>query len=301
MIIETVPNFSEGKRENVLTAIAASFRVPGLTLLDYSGDADHNRSVFTAAGTAEGIENGLLAAIACARDHIDLRTHKGEHPRVGAADVVPLIPIDGVSVDACVSLAKRIGQRIWDELKIPVYLYESAATRPHCRNLADVRSGGFEGLAGKMQDPMWRPDFGDPVPHPSAGAVVLGVRKPLIAYNFLLNTMDLQVAKDIARVIRERNGGLQCVKALGMMLKDKGAQVSVNLTDYEVNGLYEVYTAVAAEALKRGVEVVSSELIGLVPTGALQDAAAKFLKMENYTLDKVLENKIGQMTKKEIE
>ncbi len=299
MIIETVPNFSEGRRKEVLSAIAECFRVPGLTLLDYSGDEDHNRSVFTAAGTPEGIEAGLLAAIACARDCIDLRTHKGEHPRVGAADVVPLIPIDGVSVEDCVALAKRIGMRIWMELGIPVYLYESAATRPHCRNLADVRSGGFEGLAGKMQNPMWYPDFGDPAPHVSAGAVVLGVRKPLIAYNFLLNTMDLQVAKDIARVIRERNGGLQCVKALGMMLQEKGAQVSVNLTDYEVNGLYEVYTAVSREALKRGVQVVSSELIGLVPTKALQDAAAKFLTMENFSFQKVLENKIDQMTKKE--
>ncbi len=299
MIIETVPNFSEGRREAVLSAIAKSFCVPGLTLLDYSGDVDHNRSVYTAAGTAEGIEEGLLAAIACAKEHIDLRTHKGEHPRVGAADVVPLIPIDGVTVAECVALARRIGGRIWKELGIPVYLYESAATRPHCRNLADVRAGGFEGLAGKMQDPAWHPDFGDPIPHISAGAVVLGVRKPLIAYNFLLNTMDLQVAKDIARAIRARNGGLECVKALGMMLQGKGAQVSVNLTDYEVNGLYEVYMAVSKEASKRGVKVISSELIGLVPTKALQDAAAKFLTMENFTFEKVLENKIDQMTKKE--
>ncbi len=299
MIIETVPNFSEGRREEVLSAIAASFDVPGLTLLEYSGDVDHNRSVFTAAGTPSGIEEGLIAAIRCAKDHIDLRMHRGEHPRIGAADVVPLIPIEGVTVEECVSLARRIGQRIWHELGIPVYLYESAASRPHCKNLADVRSGGFEGLQGKMQDPMWHPDFGDPVPHVSAGAVVLGVRKPLIAYNFLLNTMDLPIAKEIARGIRERNGGLQCVKALGMMLQGKGAQVSVNLTDYEVNGLYEVYMAVSREALKRGVQVVSSELIGLVPTKALQDAAAKFLTMENFTFEKVLENKIDQMTKKE--
>lgn len=292
MTIETVPNFSEGRNIETLEAIAADFRRAGARLLDYSGDVDHNRSVFTAAGTAEQIENALLAAIRTARDRIDLRTHKGEHPRVGAADVVPLIPIEGVSVSDCVALARKIGMRIWAELGIPVYLYEYAATRPHCKNLADVRKGGFEGLLGKMQDPMWKPDFGDCMPHPSAGAVVLGVRKPLIAYNFLLDTDDVVVARKISGKIRERDGGLPCVKALGMMLEGKGAQVSVNLTDYEVTGLYEVYTAVVSEAACYGARVVSSELIGLVPERALADAAGKFLKMENYCFDKVLEERL---------
>ena len=293
MIIETVPNFSEGQNQETLEAIAASFTGAGARLLDYSGDVDHNRSVFTAAGTDAQIEAALLAAIETARDRIDLRTHKGEHPRVGAADVVPLIPIDGVTVSDCVTLARKIGGRIWSELGIPVYLYESAATRPHCKNLADVRKGGFEGLAGKMPDPMWKPDFGDCRPHPSAGVVVLGVRKPLIAYNFLLDTEDIGVARKISGKIRERDGGLPCVKALGMMLKGKGAQVSVNLTDYEVTGLYEVYTAVALEAAALGARVVSSELIGLVPERALADAAGKFLKMENYSFDKVLEKRLS--------
>jgi glutamate formiminotransferase len=276
-----------------LDAIAASFRGAGARLLDYSGDVDHNRSVFTAAGTAEQIENALLAAIGTARDRIDLRTHKGEHPRVGAADVVPLIPIEGVTVEECVALARKIGARIWSELGIPVYLYESAATRPHCKNLADVRKGGFEGLESKMQDPKWAPDFGDCKPHPSAGAVVLGVRKFLIAYNFLLDTDDIAVTRKISGIIRERDGGLPCVKALGMMLEGKGAQVSVNLTDYEVTGLYEVYTAVALEAAALDACVVSSELIGLVPERALADAAGKFLKMENYSFDKVLEKRLS--------
>ncbi|MBR5279413.1 MAG: glutamate formimidoyltransferase [Clostridia bacterium] len=292
MIIETVPNFSEGRNQETLDAIAASFRGAGARLLDYSGDVDHNRSVFTAAGTAEQIENALLAAIGTARDRIDLRTHKGEHPRVGAADVVPLIPIEGVTVEECVALARKIGARIWSELGIPVYLYESAATRPHCKNLADVRKGGFEGLESKMQDPKWAPDFGDCKPHPSAGAVVLGVRKFLIAYNFLLDTDDIAVARKISGIIRERDGGLPCVKALGMMLEGKGAQVSVNLTDYEVTGLYEVYTAVEREAARLGARVVSSELIGLVPERAMADAAAKFLKMENYCFGKVLEERL---------
>lgn len=293
MIIETVPNFSEGRNQETLEAIAKSFQEAGARLLDYSGDVDHNRSVYTAAGTDAQIEAALLAAIQTARDRIDLRRHKGEHPRVGAADVVPLVPISGVTVSDCVELARKIGARIWSELGIPVYLYEYAATRPHCKNLADVRKGGFEGLKGKMQDPMWYPDFGDCCPHPSAGAVVLGVRKPLIAYNFLLDTEDIGVARKIAGKIRERDGGLPCVKALGMMLAGKGAQVSVNLTDYEVTGLYEVYTAVALEAAALDACVVSSELIGLVPERALADAAGKFLKMENYSFDKVLEKRLS--------
>lgn len=292
MIIETVPNFSEGRRATVLEAIAESFRVPGLSLLEYSGDVDHNRSVFTAAGTASGIEEGLLRAIRCARDHIDLRTHKGEHPRIGATDVVPLIPIEGVTVEECVALSRKIGSRIWSELGIPVYLYEFSATREHCRNLADVRAGGFEGLSGKMRDPLWTPDFGGNAPHLTAGAVVLGVRNPLIAYNFLLNTEDIKIAREIAHVIRERDGGLPCVKALGMMLEGQGAQVSVNLTDYRVTGLYEVFNAVETEARRRGAWVVASELIGLVPDAAMQDAAAKFLKMGNYQPGKILENKL---------
>lgn len=300
MIIETVPNFSEGRNPKVLEALAESFRIPELELLDYSGDVDHNRSVYTAAGTATGIEEGLLRAIACAKAHIDLRKHKGEHPRVGAADVVPLIPIEDVTLEECVVLARKIGARIWNELGIPVYLYEDACTREHCRNLARVRAGGFEGLAGKMQDPQWAPDFGTCAPHPSAGAVVLGVRKPLVAYNFLLDTQDVSIAREISHVIRERDGGLPCVKALGMMLEGRGAQVSVNLTDYQVTGLYEVYTAVCKEAERRGTHVLSSELIGLVPSKALEDAGAKFLRMEHYHPARILENKIKMMKEKGI-
>lgn len=300
MIIETVPNFSEGRNPEVLEALAESFRVPGLELLDYSGDTDHNRSVYTAAGTAVGIEEGLLRAIACAKAHIDLRKHQGEHPRVGAADVVPLIPIENVTVEECVALARKIGARIWNELGIPVYLYEYACTREHCRNLAQVRTGGFEGLAEKMQDPLWVPDFGTCAPHPSAGAVVLGVRKPLIAYNFLLDTQEIAVARAISHVIRERDGGLPCVKALGMMIEGRGAQVSVNLTDYQVTGLYEVYMAVCQEAEKHGARVLSSELIGLVPSAALADAGAKFLQMEHYYPERVLENRIKMIKEKGI-
>lgn len=292
-IFETVPNFSVGRDMTVLEKIADCFRAKsGVRLLDYSADYDHNRSVVTAIGECNALCDALFNAIKTASELIDLREHNGEHPRIGAADVVPIIPFGTATMEEAIEAARKLGRRVGEELNIPVYMYEKAAIIAGRDNLSVIRQGEFENLAAKMQQPEWRPDFGPKEPHISAGASVIGARVPLIAYNIQLKSNDLAIAKAIAKKIRFSSGGLPKLKAIGVYLAETDrAQVSMNLTDYTVTSMFDAYTAVEAEAKRLGVEIESSELIGLAPEQAFLDTAVKFLKLENYTNDKVLDKR----------
>ncbi len=294
--IECVPNISEGRRTEVINSLATTLRaVPGLRVLDVQSDAAHNRSVFTLAGTAEAMAAGIPQLFEGAIAAIDLRTQKGEHPRLGAVDVVPFIPIEGVTMAACVALAKAIAAEVAQRFAIPVYLYEEAAANPARKNLEDIRRGEFEGLAAKMAQPAWAPDFGPAAPHPSAGASVIGARMPLIAYNINLATDRLEVAKKIAAAIRMSSGGLRFVKAMGIPLADRGiVQVSINLTNYEKTPIYRVFEMVKREAARYGVQVLESEIVGLVPSAALTQTAEYFLQLEGFTAGQILENKLAE-------
>jgi len=295
-IIESVPNISEGRRPEVLEAAAGAMRlVPGLRVLDVQSDKDHNRSVLTVVGDERALRDGLLALFEVATSRIDLRGHQGEHPRVGAVDVVPFIPIEGASMKDCVALAREVGQAVAERFQIPVFLYEEAASAPHRRNLEDVRRGQFEGLAERMRDPLWKPDFGPAEPHASAGAVVVGARMPLIAYNINLGTPDVEIARRIAKAIRQSSGGYRFVKAMGVMLEERGvAQVSINMTDYKKTPLFRVLETVRSEAARYGVSVIGSEIVGLVPSEALIDAADHFLRLEDFDPAQILERKIRE-------
>jgi glutamate formiminotransferase len=293
-LIESVPNISEGRRPEVVEAAVAAVRTAaGLRVLDVQSDRDHNRSVLTLAGDDEALFDGLLALFAVAAERIDLRGHEGEHPRLGAVDVVPFIPIEGATMADCVALARRLGQEVAARFGIPVFLYEEAATAPHRRNLEDIRRGQFEGLAEKLKDPAWAPDFGPPQPHPSAGAVVVGARMPLVAYNINLGTADLEIARKIAKAIRHSTGGYRHVKAMGVMLEERRlAQVSINMTDFKRTPLHRVFETVRSEAERHGVHVVGSEIVGLVPADALFDAAEHYLRLEAFSPAQVLERKM---------
>jgi glutamate formiminotransferase / 5-formyltetrahydrofolate cyclo-ligase len=295
-IIECVPNVSEGRRPEVVEAIVAAARgVPGVRLLDVQSDRDHNRSVLTLVGDEQGLFAALLAVFEAALGRIDLRTHAGEHPRLGAVDVVPFIPIEGVTMPECVALARRLGEEVANRFSLPVFLYEEAATAPHRHNLEDVRRGEFEGLGARLRDPQWAPDFGPRAPHPSAGAAVIGARMPLIAYNINLGTADVEIAKKIARAIRHSNGGFRYVKSMGVLLEERNlAQVSINMTDYKKTPLFRVFETVVAEAARYGVPVVGSEIVGLVPSEALLEVAEHFLRLEGFGRHQVLENKIRE-------
>ncbi|HEY3092470.1 MAG TPA: glutamate formimidoyltransferase [Vicinamibacterales bacterium] len=295
-IIECVPNISEGRRTDVVERIVdAVRRVPGARLLDYSSDAAHNRSVITMAGDAESLKAAVLALFEGAIAAIDLRTHKGEHPRMGAVDVVPFVPIEGVTMDACVALAKDTARTIADRFGVPVYLYEDASSNPLRKNLEDIRRGEFEGMAAKMASEGWAPDFGPSTPHPSAGASVIGARMPLIAYNINLDTDRLEVAKKIAAAVRFSSGGFRFVKAMGVTLADRGiVQVSMNLTNYEKTPILRVFEAVKREAERYGVNVLESEIVGLVPAAALIDVAVSTLQLSEFKKDQVLETRLRQ-------
>lgn len=291
-LVECVPNFSEGRRPEVLDQIAAAFRrYPALRLLDIESDPDHNRSVFTLVGPPDDMVEAMFEAIKTAATLIDLEQHRGAHPRIGATDVVPFVPLRGVEMEDCVALARRLGQRVGDELQIPVYLYEAAATRPDRVNLADIRRGEYEGLKAEIAtNPDRRPDFG-PARLGPAGATVIGARTFLIAYNVYLTTSDVEIAKKIARTIRGSAGGLRYVKALGLVVNGK-AQVSMNLTDFQKTPIHVAVELIRREAQRYGVAIESSELIGLIPQQALLDAAAWYLQLDNFRPDMVLENRL---------
>jgi len=293
-VIECVPNISEGRRQDVIDEIANALRaVPGLRVLDVQSDATHNRSVLTLAGDAAAMSAGIPVLFERALAHIDLRTHKGEHPRMGAVDVVPFIPIEGVTMAQCVGLATTIAKDVAARFNLPIFLYEDASTNPGRKNLEDIRRGEFEGLAAKMSQPAWTPDFGPAAPHPSAGASVIGARMPLIAYNINLNTNRLDVAKKIASAIRMSSGGLRYVKAMGIPLEDRGiVQVSMNLTNYEKTPIFRLFDLVKREAERYGVSVLESEIVGLVPAAALLQSVEYYLQLEGFSGDQVLENKL---------
>ncbi len=291
-IVECVPNFSEGRDKDKIEAIAGAFRgKERVKLLDYSADRDHNRMVVTAVGEPEALKAAVVEAIGVAVEVIDLREHTGEHPRIGAADVVPFIPVRGVTMEEAVELSKDVAREVAQRYGLPVYLYERSASAPHRTNLADVRKGQFEGLADKMLTPEWKPDFGPDSPHPTAGAAVIGARMYLIAYNVNLNTDRLDIAKAIARRIRHSNGGLRYCKAMGVDLAEKGiAQVSMNLTDYTQTAIYQAQEMVRMEAARYGVTIAGGELIGLMPLGALVDTAAYYLGLEDFDESRILES-----------
>jgi len=295
-IIESVPNISEGRRADVVAAVGAALRrVPGVRVLDLQSDVDHNRSVVSLAGEPQPLKQAILVLFEHALAAIDLRSHQGEHPRLGAVDVVPFVPIEGASMQDCIALAREVGQAVAERFAVPVFLYEEAASAPHRRNLEDIRRGQFEGLADKLKDPLWTPDFGPSQPHVSAGASVVGARAPLIAFNINLGTSDVEVAKRIAKAIRHSSGGYRHVKALGLMLQQRNlAQVSINMTDYTRTPLHRVFETVRAEAARAGVDVIGSEVVGLVPAQALIDAADYFLRLEGFNPSQVLERRMRE-------
>lgn len=294
-IVESVPNFSEGRRKEVVDRIVYSISsVPGVKILDVEMDGDHNRSVVTFVGNKSSIQEGALQGARAAAELIDLTKHKGEHPRMGALDVLPFVPIQGVTMRECADIAAVVGEKIARLLKIPVYLYESAAMNPDRKQLEHVRRGEFEGIRDSIAtDGAMCPDFGPRQVHPTAGAIAIGARMPLIAFNINLNTRELNVAKEIAKKIRTSGGGLPHLKALGFDLKEKElVQVSMNLTDYTVTPISRVFDEVKKEADARGVEVAESEIIGLIPLDAICDLTARFLKLEQFASDQVLERRI---------
>jgi glutamate formiminotransferase len=297
-LIECIPNISEGRRADVVAAIrdAALGASRDVLLLDSTSDADHNRSVFTFLGDGPGLLDAMTAMVGAAVERIDLRAHEGAHPRLGAVDVVPFVPIRGASPADCVALAKELGARIAERFSLPVYLYEDAAASEERRNLATIRKGEFEGLGKKMADPAWKPDFGPAGPHPSAGATVVGARTFLVAYNINLGTQDKAIADRIAKSIRHIGGGYRYVKAMGVFLEDrKLAQVSINMTNFEKTPLHRVFETVKSEAERHGVAIVGSEIVGLVPQGALLAAAEHYLRLEADPAGQVLENKLLEL------
>jgi glutamate formiminotransferase len=295
-LIECVPNFSEGRDLTKVDAIVdAMSRVAGASILDRTSDADHNRSVITLAGKPEAVAEAVIRGAGKAAELIDLTRQTGVHPRIGATDVIPFVPLEGVSMEECVALARNVGQELWDRNQIPVYFYEAAAIRPERVNLENIRKGQFEGLYEEAsRNPDRYPDIGEPRLHSTAGATAVGARKLLIAYNIYLNKSDVSAAREIARAIRSSNGGLPNVKAIGVEMKTRGqAQVSINLTDFEVTPLHRVFEMVKLEAERRGCTVAASEIIGLVPRKAIEHSAEYDLRLEHFSPAQVLENRLA--------
>jgi glutamate formiminotransferase len=291
-LVECVPNFSEGCDRTKVDAIVGAMKMDGVYLLDREMDADHNRSVITLVGEREAIQEAAIRGVGKAAELIDLNTHKGAHPRMGAADVVPFIPIDGVTIEDCVAMARHVGGEIWKRFQIPVYLYEAAAATPERQNLENIRRGQFEGIRAEIATNAARkPDFGEARVHPTAGATVVGARKFLIAYNVFLNTPDVEIAKKIAKAVRFSSGGMRFVKGAGFLVRGL-AQVSMNLTDFEQTPVHRVFEVVKREAARYGVSPVSSEIVGLIPKKALEQAAEWFLQVENFDSSLILENRL---------
>ncbi len=296
-LVECVPNFSEGRDLAKVDAIVEAIASTGASILHRTSDPDHNRSVITFAAPADVVGEAAFRGVRKAVELIDLRHHEGVHPRIGAADVTPFVPLRGISMEECAALATEVGRRIWEELHVPVYLYEASARRPQCVSLPDVRRGQFEGLqAAAVSNPERCPDFGGPALHPSAGASVVGARKLLVAFNALLDTRDVKIARAVARAVRGSSGGLPFVRAMGVYLPSRGqAQVSMNLIDFERTPMHVALDAVKAEAARHDAKVTSTELIGLAPAKALEAAAAAYLQIENFDLLRVLENRLDEL------
>src|SRR5881398_1948814 len=292
-LVECVPNFSEGRDSAKVDAIVEAMKVKGVYLLDREMDADHNRCVITLVGDRNAIAEAAIRGVGRAAELIDLTKHQGAHPRMGAADVVPFIPIEGVTLEDCVAIARQVGQEIWKRHKIPVYLYEAAAARPERQNLENIRRGQFEGIRADIAtNPDRLPDFGEAAVHPTAGATVVGARKFLIAYNVFLNTADVEIAKKVAKAVRQSSGGFRFVKGAGFLVRGL-AQVSMNLTDFEQTPIARVFEFVKREAARYGVKPVSSEIVGLIPKKALEEAAEWFLQVENFDSLLILENRLA--------
>ena len=292
-LVECVPNFSEGRDKAKVDAIIDAMNMPGVYLLDREMDADHNRCVITLVGEREPIQEAAIRGVGKAAELIDLNVHSGAHPRMGAADVVPFIPIDGVTIEDCVAMANHVGKEIWKRYQIPVYLYESAARIPERQGLENIRRGQFEGIRAEIAtNAARRPDIGEPRVHPTAGATVVGARKFLIAYNVFLNTPDVDIAKKVAKAVRFSSGGMRCVKGAGFLVRGL-AQVSMNLTDFEQTPIHRVFETVKREAARYGVLPVSSEIVGLIPKKAPENAAEWFLQVENFDSSLILENRLA--------
>lgn len=293
-IMECVPNFSEGRDLEKIEKIVSAFRAKeNVKLLDYSNDTDHNRCVVTVVGEPEALKAAVIEAVGTAVELIDLNKHEGQHPRMGAVDVIPFIPIKGCSMDDAIALSKEVGAKVAELYNLPVFLYEKSASAPYRENLAAVRKGEFEGMAEKIKQPEWHPDFGPAKRHATAGTVAVGARMPLVAFNINLNTPSLDIAHSIAKRIRFIGGGLRFCKAMGVDLTERGiTQVSINMTDYSKTALYQAFEMVKYEARRYGVSIVGSEIIGLVPMAALIDTAEYYLGIENFSMDQVLESRI---------
>jgi glutamate formiminotransferase / formiminotetrahydrofolate cyclodeaminase len=292
-LVECVPNFSEGRDKSKVDAIVDAMKMPGVYLLDRESDFDHNRSVITLAGEREALQEAAIRGVGKAADLIDLNFHEGAHPRMGATDVVPFIPIEGVTIEDCIAMARHVAEQIWQRYQIPTYLYEAAATTPERQNLENIRRGQFEGIRDEIAtNPARRPDFGQARVHPTAGATVVGARKFLIAYNVFLNTSDVNIAKKIAKAVRFSSGGLRFVKGAGFLVRGL-AQVSMNLTDFEQTPVHRVFEVVKREAARYGVIPVSSEIVGLIPKKSLEQAAEWFLQVENFDSSLILENRLS--------
>lgn len=293
-LIECVPNFSEGRRPAIIEAIVAEVRkVEGVSLLDVKPDASHNRTVVTFVGGPAAVKEAAFNACAKAAELIDMEKHTGEHPRIGATDVIPFIPVKGATLEECVAIADELGREIAEKLGIPVYMYEAAAKTPARKNLPDIRKGQYEGLKEEIVQPERRPDYGPARMHPTAGATVVGARQFLIAYNINLGTSDVAIAKKIANCIREAKGGYKYVRAMGVMIEDRQvAQVTINMVDYTGTPLFRVFETVKAEAARYGVNVIGSEIVGLVPLQALLDTADYYLRLEGFDRKQVLEENI---------
>jgi len=293
-IVECVPNFSEGRNLERIEKIVDPFRKKeGVKLLDYQRDKDHNRLVVTVVGEPDPLSGALIEAIGAAIECIDMRKHEGQHPRMGAVDVVPFIPVKNLSMTETVEISRKVAEEVSEKYNLPVFLYEESAVRPERRNLSDIRKGQFEGMTDKIKQPEWKPDFGPEEIHPTAGVTAVGARMPLVAFNVNLDTNKLEIAKDIAKKVRYISGGLRYCKGIGVELKERGiVQVSMNMTDFTKTGLYRSFELIKLEAEKYGVNVVDSEIVGLVPMAALIDTAVYYLGIENFSIAQVLETQI---------
>ena len=295
-IIECVPNFSEGRNPENIEKIVEPFRgKKGVKLLDYQTDEDHNRMVVTVVGEPDALKATVIEAVGCAIDVIDMRSHQGQHPRMGATDVVPFIPIKNVSVEETIAFSKEVAKEVAQKYSLPIFLYETSASRPARQNLAHIRKGQFEAMAEKIKQPQWKPDFGPQKIHLSAGVTAMGARMPLVAYNVNLDSTRIEIADEIARKVRHISGGLRYCKGIGIELKDRGlVQVSMNMTDYTRTALYRAFELIKVEARRYGVNVIGSEIVGLVPMAAMMDTAAYYLGLENFSMEQVLEARIWE-------